>query len=104
MNRVIPLSRSLFGSIFAAVMLAVSSIVVAEELGGNNYAVSWFSVDAGAGTATGGSYRVQGTIGQADADPLHPATAGPYELVGGFWAVPATIPEDALFSDGFELP
>ncbi len=85
-------------------LLMAMFCAAAEESGSNNYAVTWFSVDAGSGTAAGGSYAVQGTLGQADADPLQPANAASYELVSGFWAVPPTVPVDALFADGFETP
>ncbi len=103
MNRIrtscLLLSRAAIGM----ALLMASLGAVAEESGGNNYAVTWFSVDAGSGTSAGGSYTVQGSLGQADVDPLHPASTGAYELVSGFWSVPPTIPADALFADGFEL-
>jgi hypothetical protein len=48
------------------------------------YEISWFSVDGGGGTSTGGLYSVSGTIGQPDAGA---ATGGPYSLLGGFWSL-----------------
>lgn len=104
MNRISTSSLRLRRGLVAGAVLMAALGVVAEESGDGNYAVTWFSVDAGAGKAVGGNYSVQGSLGQADADPLHPANAEDYELVSGFWAAPPTIPEDAMFSDGFELP
>lgn len=48
------------------------------------YDLSWFTIDGGGGTSTGGVYSVSGTIGQPDAGLL---TGGRYQLVGGFWGV-----------------
>src|SRR6266540_2227869 len=46
------------------------------------YAIHWYSTDAGGGTSSGGSYTLSGTIGQPDAGTL---TGGSYTLQGGFW-------------------
>ena len=46
------------------------------------YEISWYTIDGGGGTSTGGQYVLTGTIGQPDADW---ATSGVYELLGGFW-------------------
>jgi len=63
--------------------------------------VDWLSIDAGGGTATGGSFSVSGTIAQVDADPLQPSSGGNFELTGGFWAEAAS---DLVFQDDFEAP
>ena len=55
------------------------------------YDLSWFTVDGGGAMfTTGGTYELSGTIGQADASG--PMTGGTFSLVGGFWALPATVP------------
>lgn len=61
-------------------------------------------IAGGGGTSTGGAFRIDGTIGQADADPLHPATGGVFAVSGGFWPGigPAAPQGDALFGNGFE--
>jgi hypothetical protein len=47
--------------------------------------ISWWTVDGGGGTSTGGGYTLQGTIGQAEAHSA--AAVGNGLLVrGGFWA------------------
>ena len=58
----------------------------------------------GGGRSSGGSFTIQGTTGQIDADPLHPASAGPYAVTGGFWAavVSPSIAADLIFTDGFD--
>jgi len=50
--------------------------------------ISWFTIDGGGGTSTGGVYSVSGTIGQPDAGIL---SGGNYELTGGFWSVVSAI-------------
>lgn len=59
-------------------------------------------VIAGGGRASGGPFVVDGSIGQADAEPLHPATGGAFSLVSGFWAGPRSPRLPTLFRDGFE--
>ncbi len=46
--------------------------------------ISWWTVDGGGGTSSGGAYTLSGTIGQADAST--PMSGGAYTLTGGFWA------------------
>jgi hypothetical protein len=53
------------------------------------YDLSWFCIDGGGGTSTGGDYSLSGTIGQADAGVL---SGGNYTLVGGFWSAVAPAP------------
>jgi len=59
------------------------------------------SVLAGGGASAGGDYVVHGTVAQPDDDPLHPATGGPWSVVGGFWVTVSDQPQ-GLFSDSFE--
>ena len=47
--------------------------------------IDWYKVSGGGGTSTGGTYTVNGTIGQHDAGG--PMTGGSYSLTGGFWAL-----------------
>ena len=48
------------------------------------YSIDWHKVAGGGGTSTGGTYQINGTIGQYDAGG--PMTGGNYSLTGGFWA------------------
>jgi hypothetical protein len=70
------------------------------------YTVKPIVIANGGGASSGGIFALSGTIGQVDADPLHPASGGAYTLVGGFWAgaVPAAPGSDPIFADGFETP
>jgi hypothetical protein len=45
--------------------------------------LSWFSIDGGGGASSGGSYTLNGTIGQPDAGTM---SGGAYTLAGGFWS------------------
>ncbi len=77
----------------AGVMAAPSQYldteVYAGSAGGQRYAagagddfdLSWHTVDGGGGTGTGGKFVVRGTIGQPDAGTL---SGGGFELRGGF--------------------
>jgi hypothetical protein len=76
----------------------------AKSTRGTTYSVDVWTVDGGGGQSSGGDFSVHGTIGQPDAEPLHPATGGDFAVTGGFWAAaipPAPRPDD-LFEDGFE--
>lgn len=44
--------------------------------------LSWFTWDGGGGESAGGTYVLNGTIGQPDAGTM---TGGTYSLEGGFW-------------------
>ncbi len=50
---------------------------------GGNYDLSWWTVDGGGGTVSGGGYTLMGTAGQPDA--ASPLSGGGYTLTGGFW-------------------
>lgn len=62
------------------------------------YDMSWWSVDGGGGTSSGGAFAVTGAIGQPDA-----GAAGGCAVVldGGLWSGPIPC-ETPLFCDGFE--
>jgi hypothetical protein len=47
------------------------------------WAVSWWTVDGGGGTSSGGDYALTGTAGQAEVGAW--MQGGAYELAGGFW-------------------
>jgi hypothetical protein len=59
--------------------LLLASAVSADGV----YTISWFTVDGGGGTSSGGTYALSGTAGQPDARVLG---GGGYTLAGGFWA------------------
>ncbi len=92
-------SRSFSGP--AALALLVCTIVsVAIASMGGGYDLSWYTIDGGGGTSTGGGYTLSGTIGQPDAS-VTPMTGGNYTLVGGFWpgaAAGVPVPDFTLVS------
>ena len=45
--------------------------------------ITWYTIDCGGGTISGGSLEVSSTIGQADASG--PMNAGSLQLTSGFW-------------------
>ena len=65
-----------------AIGLLATGIVLAQT--GNGYDLTWWSVDGGGGSVSGGEYSLAGTVGQADAAPA--LTGGDYTLYSGFWA------------------
>ena len=52
--------------------------------------ISWYTIDGGGGTSTGGSFTLRGTIGQHDA--AAPLSGGSFTLSPGFWPGPADAP------------
>ena len=69
---------------YIAYMLIIGCVLVLSDIthGNGPYEMSWYTIDGGGGTSSGGSYTLTGTIGQADAGYHDEA---PYELLGGFW-------------------
>ena len=61
-------------------LLLLASAALAQS--GNGYDLSWWTVDGGGGTLTGGDYVLGSTAGQPDAAIW---TSGDYTLAGGFW-------------------
>jgi len=57
------------------------AVVQAQTAGG--YDLSWWTIDGGGGTISGGGYILSGTAGQPDAGGA--LTGGGYTLTGGFW-------------------
>jgi hypothetical protein len=69
--------------IFIPIVLAVISVSIAVAQTGGGYDLAWSTIDGGGATfSTGGSFSLDGTIGQPDAGVL---SGGSYTLNGGFW-------------------
>ena len=67
------------------VMLAAASLTLVgvRALETSTYTIPWYNIDGGGVTfATGGAYRLGGTVGQPD---VGVAAGGQYTLRGGFW-------------------
>lgn len=63
-------------------MMSLILLTLAATAHAQSYAITWWTVDGGGGTSSGGSYTLSGTIGQPDAGVL---SGGTYSLTGGFW-------------------
>ncbi len=67
--------------ILALLLLALTTVTVGAQSSGN-YDLSWSSIDGGGGEIGGGTYTLNGTLGQFDAGVL---SGGSYTLSQGFW-------------------
>lgn len=70
-------------ALFIPMILALLIVSIAAAQTGAGYDVSWQTIDGGGGAAAGGGYRVEHTLGQADAGTQ---SSGGYTLNGGFWS------------------
>jgi hypothetical protein len=84
-------------------MAAAVDLSALSDPKGNALSSGRAVIAAGGGTSVGGNFSIDGTIGQADVDPLQPSTGGDFAVTGGFWPTLAPT-EDLMFSDGFEGP
>lgn len=67
-----------------ALAIALSMIGVAHSQSGGQYTIEKSVIAGGGGTSTGGTFSIQGTIGQAVAGG--PSTKSPFSLQSGFWS------------------
>jgi hypothetical protein len=68
-------------------LLALSTLIFQPSIArAQQYSIDWYKIAGGGGTSTGGTYQVNGTIGQPDAGQ-QAMTGGNYSLTGGFWAL-----------------
>ena len=67
---------------FFSLLLVGGLSVSALPLPAAPYEITFFSIDGGGGTSSGGSYTLSGTIGQPDAGAM---SGGSFILEGGFW-------------------
>ena len=71
---------------------------VATLAPGQDYEIDWRTIDGGGGTSAGGTFELEGTLGQHDSnDPATALTGADFTLVGGFWAV--AVPTCGCLSD-----
>jgi hypothetical protein len=59
-------------------------LTLASQVHAQSYTITWWTIDGGGGSSTGGGYTLSGTVGQPDAGVL---SGGSYTLTGGFWGV-----------------
>lgn len=68
--------------IFPVITLLLIMATAAYASSGGEYEISFYTIDGGGGTSSGGVYEVTGTIGQHDAS--EPISGGIFSLFGGF--------------------
>ena len=61
------------------------ALVLPASVFAQSYTIDWYKVAGGGGTSTGGTYTVNGTIGQPDASGA--MSGGNYSVTGGFWSL-----------------
>ncbi len=62
-------------------LLLVGGVALAQI--GDGYDLTWWTVDGGGDTVSGGAYTLMGTAGQPEPGPV--VTGGDYALFSGFW-------------------
>jgi len=69
---------------FVFLCIAVAAITggTARGQSGDDYELTWSTIDGGGGTSSGGPYTLTGTIGQADTGV---SSGAAYVLSAGFW-------------------
>ncbi|MFQ5398455.1 MAG: hypothetical protein ACE5E7_02535 [Anaerolineae bacterium] len=70
--------RGLFALLLACLLLSATLALARMDA----FTLSWWTVDGGGGNSSGGSYTLNGTIGQPDAGGM---SGGTFDLAGGFW-------------------
>ena len=73
-----------------------------EAAGAGTPTIARHAIAGGGGRSEGAGFAVHGTIGQADVDPLQPASGGSFDVVGGFWHRGGDVVTDRIFADGFD--
>jgi hypothetical protein len=56
---------------------------------GQNYTIDWHKIAGGGGTSAGGTYQLNGTVGQSDASGA--LSGGNYSVTGGFWSLISVV-------------
>ena len=81
-KRVLRLIFLALGLVAVVAVLSTAVILAAPQDPSAGFSIPWWTVDSGGGASQGGSYRLSGSAGQADAGVL---AGGVYTLTGGFW-------------------
>ncbi len=85
-------------AILVVVLVAAGTGLFARAIELHAQQIVRHTIDTGGGRSVGGSFVVDGTLGQSDAGLL---AGGEFRLRGGFWIDLEPSP-DNIFSDGFD--
>ena len=66
-----------------AILAASALLTVAAGARAQAFDISWYTIDGGGGTSSGGTFTLTATIGQPDAGVL---SGGVFQIGGGFWS------------------
>jgi hypothetical protein len=77
------ISMKTFALVYSFLLVSLVSLFA------QSYSIDWYKIAGGAGTSTGATYSVSGTIGQPDASGA--MTGGNYSLTGGFWSLISVV-------------
>ena len=96
------LARCLLGACLLSGAIAAAAPLSPDASGGP-YVLTSARIASGGGAVAGGTYALNGSVGQHDATVVS-AQGGSYDLDGGLHPGPAapSAPVDAIFSSGFE--
>jgi hypothetical protein len=84
--------------VLAGLALVASPALRADQpAGASSYELTWSAIAGGGERGTGGSFRVETSLGEPDA---FRAQAGAFVFRGSFWS--AFLPPEPIFADGFE--
>jgi hypothetical protein len=69
-------------TVFAVVLAFILSAFSANA---QSYSIDWHKIAGGGGASAGGSYQINGAIGQPEASGT--VSGGNYSMTGGFWSL-----------------
>ncbi|MCG8408045.1 MAG: hypothetical protein MI923_22835 [Phycisphaerales bacterium] len=81
--------KSKFSIVCPLLTVSLTALAVAQD-----FSLDWYTFDGGGGYSSGGSFELEGTIGQPDAGFT---SGGAFELDGGFW--PGSVPSCGCLGD-----
>ena len=70
-------------SILTALLALTVAVTAASPLA-DGFSIPWWTVDGGGGASQGGTFTLNGTVGQADAGTI---SGGNFSLTGGYWSI-----------------
>jgi hypothetical protein len=81
-------------SLQASLAAALALLAVVSGAPAQPFSIARFVIAGGGGASAGGTFALNGTLGQHDAGPPS-LIGGGFSLTGGFWS-PATVPPSEL--------